>query len=384
MGKVVAIGRPGEKLPPIGVRRLYVADSTWQEVVIDLMRRARAVVIRPGPGEALLWEMNAAVNFVHPRRILIALGHPGMPRKDVLERYRQFKASIGDNLPEGLLPNDPGYGYFIVFDWAWRTQLKRERPAWYSRLRKLLLVDPASILVAELRPLCERIGVRGKPRKHHLRKYVLSCTLAVILGVIAQPVLERLAISLMLTEPAMATYEQITGLEEFRDLSTEEQWLRIHELSQNGIMRLSDEALLTYWLAKTKALMIIGTEACAASFYETPNLAHWWTIFSIDAKTRNAIFSTILMAAMAQIRQQPDPKYADEEQVRAARRAVLKQIPQSLIQILAIARLSRQSRLSDEQVCIAERAFTTAYMTLEEPLRSAGVRGAIFDGLRRR
>ena len=47
-GDLVAIGRPGEKLPTPGAARLYVSDAEWQLVVSDQMRSAALVVIRAG------------------------------------------------------------------------------------------------------------------------------------------------------------------------------------------------------------------------------------------------------------------------------------------------------------------------------------------------
>src|SRR5574339_970358 len=48
LGPVVAIGRPGERLPEVGAARLYVSDRTWQDAVRFFLEKARAVVIVMG------------------------------------------------------------------------------------------------------------------------------------------------------------------------------------------------------------------------------------------------------------------------------------------------------------------------------------------------
>ncbi|HML50082.1 MAG TPA: PQQ-binding-like beta-propeller repeat protein [Propionicimonas sp.] len=55
-GAVVAVGKPGERLPPgVGAQRLYFG-SDWQQRVEVLMRDARLIVLNLGRSEALIWE----------------------------------------------------------------------------------------------------------------------------------------------------------------------------------------------------------------------------------------------------------------------------------------------------------------------------------------
>ena len=73
LGPVVAIGRPKERLPLIGAARLYVDDADWQNVVDDLLRRARLVLIQAGESGGLQWELNKAVERLNPEQLLIFL-----------------------------------------------------------------------------------------------------------------------------------------------------------------------------------------------------------------------------------------------------------------------------------------------------------------------
>jgi hypothetical protein len=69
-GPVVALGQPGEELPPLGAARLYVSDNHyWREEVTRLLAVARLVVVRPATSEAVLWEVCEAANTVNTARL---------------------------------------------------------------------------------------------------------------------------------------------------------------------------------------------------------------------------------------------------------------------------------------------------------------------------
>jgi hypothetical protein len=74
IGPVVAIGKPGERLPRLGANRIYLDDSQWQEQVSMWFDRAVLVVINvsPNPTEGLAWEVDHALTAV-PRDRLVFL-----------------------------------------------------------------------------------------------------------------------------------------------------------------------------------------------------------------------------------------------------------------------------------------------------------------------
>lgn len=82
LGPVVAIGRPGEFLPPAGASRMYVPDAEWQVTVRRLMQSARLVVLflilekRPGGASSQTgfdWEIDELIRQVPPDRLLLVL-----------------------------------------------------------------------------------------------------------------------------------------------------------------------------------------------------------------------------------------------------------------------------------------------------------------------
>jgi hypothetical protein len=55
-GPVVAIGRPGETLPPLGSARDYVPDSDWQNHATGLISDAQTIVAVLGATAGIRWE----------------------------------------------------------------------------------------------------------------------------------------------------------------------------------------------------------------------------------------------------------------------------------------------------------------------------------------
>jgi hypothetical protein len=73
IGPLLAIGRPGERLPELGASRLYVRDEVWQETIEHLMRRARLVVLYAGDTEGFWWEVHRAVRLLRPEQLVFLI-----------------------------------------------------------------------------------------------------------------------------------------------------------------------------------------------------------------------------------------------------------------------------------------------------------------------
>ena len=85
VGEMIAIGRPGEFLPPIGAPRIYPDDDSWQTAVLDLMQRSRLTVLAFGSSPGLRWEVYRALEHVHAERLLL-----WFPTRDTWHRFRAF------------------------------------------------------------------------------------------------------------------------------------------------------------------------------------------------------------------------------------------------------------------------------------------------------
>ncbi len=57
IGPVIAIGKPGEKIQPLGASRLYVINTSWQDEVNNLLERSRLIVIILEYTPGVQWEI---------------------------------------------------------------------------------------------------------------------------------------------------------------------------------------------------------------------------------------------------------------------------------------------------------------------------------------
>jgi hypothetical protein len=103
----VAVGRPGEKLPQAGARRLYLPDEKWQEGVLDLIERSSLVVLVLGSAQGLLWELRQTVRKVQPRELLLIVPIGA-------EKYAEFRDTVakefdlaGQEWSSSTLPDYP-------------------------------------------------------------------------------------------------------------------------------------------------------------------------------------------------------------------------------------------------------------------------------------
>jgi hypothetical protein len=100
-GELIAVGRPGEPLPELGAKRLYLPKEppdAWRPIVIQMMKSAHLVLLNVGPGESLKWEVEQVVENVRPERLVLIV-----PTNST--EYSKFKEESESLFPEPL----PGY-----------------------------------------------------------------------------------------------------------------------------------------------------------------------------------------------------------------------------------------------------------------------------------
>lgn len=81
---LVAIGRPGEKIPAVGAIKYYVSDDNWRMVVAHLVKHAKLIFLRIGVTDGLAWEINHVLCSHRDVPVVLVLidenGHP-MPSR---------------------------------------------------------------------------------------------------------------------------------------------------------------------------------------------------------------------------------------------------------------------------------------------------------------
>lgn len=73
IGPVIALGRPGESVAPIGAAREYVDNTSWRRRVFERADRSRLVIIEWDATPSMEWEIQNISQWIGLRRIVFVL-----------------------------------------------------------------------------------------------------------------------------------------------------------------------------------------------------------------------------------------------------------------------------------------------------------------------
>ncbi|MGH1488190.1 MAG: hypothetical protein ACRBK7_02155 [Acidimicrobiales bacterium] len=138
VGPLVAIGDPGSELPRLGAVRVYAREGLeWQNVVADLAKRSRYVILEIGLSDGVQWEVSFIAHTVPPQKLILSLPsdaktarrfmRPGKRERRRLEYYAAFRAATVREFPNPL-PEKIGQARYIYFEADWTP-----RPTYYQR-----------------------------------------------------------------------------------------------------------------------------------------------------------------------------------------------------------------------------------------------------------
>jgi len=91
-GPFVAIGKPGERVPPFGAARSYENDQTWQVRALELIRSCRLLVMLAGSTAGLEWELERIIDEGHHGKLLILI--PPVSNAERHDRLRDLANSL--------------------------------------------------------------------------------------------------------------------------------------------------------------------------------------------------------------------------------------------------------------------------------------------------
>jgi hypothetical protein len=142
MGPLLAIGKPGEKLPQTGAARLYFSRSDeqgWKQKVSELLADSQLALLQVGDSPGLAWEVEQAVATLAstpsclvlciptPRQGLFGASSGKLRERRRKRTYQAFRKLHGSKFPKGL-PEEIGCEQFICFDQDWTPR----PPEWYG------------------------------------------------------------------------------------------------------------------------------------------------------------------------------------------------------------------------------------------------------------
>jgi hypothetical protein len=155
VGSLVAIGDPGEPLRQVGAARIQVRGESWQQVVSELMGRARLVVLRCGEGQGFWWEVELALRTLEPEQVLLLIPFDR-------EGYERFRGRAQQYVPAAL-PRFPESVHERLRGTAWGALYLRSdrQPEW-----AIFATNPAPgayefyvQMLSQLWPMAKRLGV---------------------------------------------------------------------------------------------------------------------------------------------------------------------------------------------------------------------------------
>lgn len=110
-GNVVAVGRPGERLPPLGARRIYLPTIDWQAPLLELLRTARLIVVVVGRTKGIRWELQHVGTPSLVAKTIFVFPSGTLPdHRDRMQRFEEHVLGVADgerrHLPRELPPGD--------------------------------------------------------------------------------------------------------------------------------------------------------------------------------------------------------------------------------------------------------------------------------------
>jgi hypothetical protein len=88
IGFCIAVGQPDERLPHLGMNRIYFTDDKWVQGVQELMKDAELIFMHAGVTPNFIKELNMVAGNVKPDKLLIYL--PDKSKKQSANFYTLF------------------------------------------------------------------------------------------------------------------------------------------------------------------------------------------------------------------------------------------------------------------------------------------------------
>ena len=98
---VIAIGRPGETVPPLGAARFWVSNQDWQARVEELLEECQLVVMilgRTSGDDGLAWEIERLFAIKQPEKFVLVI--PPLRSSELTKRWEIYRVLSGSKLPE--------------------------------------------------------------------------------------------------------------------------------------------------------------------------------------------------------------------------------------------------------------------------------------------
>lgn len=204
LGEFIAFGKPKEWLRPIGASRIYTGNN-WKREIENHMTQARLVVVRPGKGRSIRWEVRRVLRIVPPERILFYLRFRGWKKRRE-KAYEEFRNLFQKKHPTKKLPEQLGESPYLIFDTSWNPYFVREanRPA---ELARQYISRSGNIIIDRWRPVFKALNIEiPSPRADNLFEKVMSALLRMVVFSVVGLAIVVIVVALVKIVIALAPY----------------------------------------------------------------------------------------------------------------------------------------------------------------------------------
>ncbi|MER5870295.1 hypothetical protein [Streptomyces sp. NPDC002044] len=186
LGRVIAVGQPGERLPQLGAKRGYLPIDNWQDTVSEMIQGAHVVMMTAAPGPGTVWEFTEALRTIPPARlVLLVYGDPAdyaafgkAVTQGYVLRSAQEDTGVWPQLPElpafpPPLPRAKGQRWelglkgIVSFDENWNATFNRFDPV-VPRIRMVWTLR--RLVRRELEPVLGRLSLGPVTRASPLQR----------------------------------------------------------------------------------------------------------------------------------------------------------------------------------------------------------------------
>jgi hypothetical protein len=122
-GPLIAIGRPGEAVPPLGASRLWLSHVAWQQKVDQLLQDCLFVVMimgRTNGQDGLTWEVRRVFQLRKPKKLILLM--PPVTEAEAKLRWEQYR-----DISAARLPPFKGGELLAKFSKGWKCHVTRIR-----------------------------------------------------------------------------------------------------------------------------------------------------------------------------------------------------------------------------------------------------------------
>jgi hypothetical protein len=123
VGRVLTVARPGAA-PELGAERIALDHEAWRRDVAALVARAKAIILRLGSSEGLVWELRLLATYRQVPTLYVLPPLPEREAKD--ENYEKMWLELRRAKVDLPLPWDRRRARYAYFDQQGRPQLLTE------------------------------------------------------------------------------------------------------------------------------------------------------------------------------------------------------------------------------------------------------------------